>query len=976
MPRLFVLDAMGLAYRAYYAFVRRPLLNSKGENTSAIFGVANLILKIRREEKPDYWALAWDGPGPTFRHERYAEYKATRKPMPEDLRSQLTPIEDMAQALGLPVLEIPGTEADDVMATLAHRGAAEGFEVVLVTSDKDMLQSVEDRVRVYTPLSRGEGWDRIDADGVRAKWGVGPEHIRDVLALMGDTSDNIPGVPGVGEKTAVELMNRFGTLEALYERLEEIPRAALRARLAEHRELAYLSRELATLRRDLDLGLTWEQLRCAPIRRELLHAFAERFEVRRLLSVAAEDGVIESEAGDLSPSRSAERRGTASETEAPGVRLAAPGVFGTSAREPSSASEAAAPPPSAASAGRVTPPAPAPAIRVMSPAPAAVQSSLDLWAGDASADADERELITRLHEVRARAIHGLALFPIGADDDARTAPLVGLALAARDGTACYLPIGHTAGPNLPLEKIREWLRPALADASVPKVAHDLKTTLHLLHGAGLPCEGMAFDLHLASFLLDPSRGHDLESLARDGLGWMLPPLDPPATRGKPRVTLASASVPALAETAAAHAAAIFPLADALRAQLDAREQWALYSQLEHPLVPVLLDMERAGVRLDSGVLGDMSVEAAKQITELEAALFALAGEALNLNSGAQVANVLFEKFKLKPGRRTKTGFSTDEAVLEELAAEHAFPKLLLEYRTLTKLRSTYLEALPAAVDGRDGRVHTTFHQTGAATGRLSSSRPNLQNIPIRTPQGRVIRRAFVAPEGGVLIGADYSQIELRVMAHLSGDPNLVEAFASGEDIHAATARKIFGVTGDTLDPELRGRAKVVNFGVMYGMGARSLSQQMGIGLEEAKEFIGHYFRLYARVREYLDGTVEEARRRGYVETLMGRRRYLPALAGGGGAERAFAERAAINTPIQGSAADLMKLAMIRVHRALRGRTGARLLLQVHDELVLECRADEADSVRELVRREMEGCYPLRVPLVVSAGTGASWFDVH
>jgi len=958
MPRLFVLDAMGLAYRSYYAFVRRPLLNSKGENTSAIFGMANIILKIRREEKPDFWALAWDGPGPTFRHERYPDYKATRKPMPEDLRSQLSPIEDMAQALGLPVLEIPGTEADDVMATLAHRGAAEGFEVVLVTSDKDMLQSVEDRVRVYAPQSRGEDWERIDAGGVRAKWGVGPEHIRDVLALMGDTSDNIPGVPGVGEKTAVELMHTFGSLEALYQRLDEVTKPALRKKLEENREIAFLSRELATVKHDLDLGLGWEQLRCAPIRREPLQAFAERFEVRRLASVAAEEGSSEAEAGALAPARPAERRGTASEMEGTGVKLAAPGVFGP-AREP--LATAAAPPTSAAVAGASAP---------------ASQSSLDLWGDGSGTEAEEGELVRRLHDVRARALHGLALLPIGAHDDPRTAPLVGLALAARDGTACYLPVGHSAGPNLPIEKLREWLKPALADASVPKVTHDLKTALHLLRGAGLPCEGAAFDLHVASFLLDPSREHDLEALARDGLGRSLLPLEPPAARGRPRPTIAAASVAGLAEAAAAHAAAIFPLADALRAQLEAREQWPLYAQLEHPLVPVLLDMERTGVRLDPSVLAEMNVDAGKQIAEREAALFALAGEPVNLQSGPQVAKILFEKFKLKPGRRTKTGFSTDEAVLEELAGDHPFPRLLLEYRTLAKLRSTYLEALPAAVDPADGRVHTTFHQTGAATGRLSSSRPNLQNIPMRTPQGRAIRRAFVAPEGGLLIGADYSQIELRVMAHLSGDPNLVEAFASGEDIHAATARRIFNVAGDVLDPELRARAKVVNFGVMYGMGARSLSQQMGIGLEEAQEFIGHYFRLYARVREYLDGTVEEARRRGYVQTLMGRRRYLPALAGGGGAERAFAERAAINTPIQGSAADLMKLAMIRVHRSLRGHTGSRLLLQVHDELVLECRAGEADALRDVVRREMEGCYPLRVPLVVSVGTGASWFDVH
>jgi DNA polymerase-1 len=981
VSRLFVLDAMGLAYRAYYAFVRRPLLNSRGENTSAIFGIANTILKIRREERPDYWALAWDGPGPTFRHERYADYKATRKPMPDDLRSQLSPIEDMAQALGLPVLEIPGTEADDVMATLAHRGAAEGIDVVLVTSDKDMLQSVEDRVRVWTPQSRGEDWERIDADGVRAKWGVGPEHIRDVLALMGDTSDNIPGVPGVGEKTAVELMNQFGSLEALYERLDEVKKPALKEKLRANRELAFLSRELATVKRDLALDLGWDDLRCAPIRRQPLLEFAQRYEVRRLEAVANDQGVAEHEAGAFAPARSAERRGTAAETEAEGVKLAAPRASspresGTARVRPPAAVIPGPPPPELFAPVGV---APAPPPTIAAPRAAAVapaQSTLDLWGGAESdpAAGDPEVWLPMLHEVRARSIHGLAVLPV-AEGDAHDAPLVGLALAARDGTACYLPLAHQAGGNLPRDQVFEWLRAALADGACPKVAHDLKQVLHLFETAGLPLSGLAFDLHLGSFLLDPSRRHDLESLARDLLAVELPPLEPPAARGKPRLPLSAASPAVLGEAAARHASVLYPLADALRAQLEAREQWALYAQLEHPLVPVLADMESAGVRLDLSVLAAQSAEASARIGELEGALHALAGEPINLQSGPQVAQVLFEKFKLAPGRRTKTGYSTDETVLEELSAAHPFPKLLLEYRAVSKLRSTYLEALPAAVNPRDGRVHTTFDQAGAATGRLSSSNPNLQNIPMRTPQGRAIRRAFVPPEGGVLIGADYSQIELRVMAHLSGDPNLIAAFASGADVHAETARRIFNVTGD-VDPEMRGRAKVVNFGVMYGMGARSLSQQMGIGLPEAQEFIGHYFRLYAGVREFLDATVEEARRTGYVQTLLGRRRYLPELNSQNGGTRSFAERAAINTPIQGSAADLMKLAMIRVHRSLARVAGARLLLQVHDELVLECRAPDADTVRETVRREMEGCYTLRVPLLVSAGVGGSWFDVH
>ena len=967
MARLFVLDAMGLAYRSYYAFIARPLVNSRGENTSAIFGLANTVLKIRREEKPDYWALAWDGPGPTFRHERFPDYKATRQPMPADLLTQIEPIEALAQTLGLPVLEIPGTEADDVMATLADRGARDGIEVVLVTGDKDMLQVVGGQVRVLVPQSR-EDYTWVDAEAVRAKWGVGPEHIRDVLALMGDSSDNIPGVPGVGEKTAVELMKQFGSLEAIYERLDEVRKPALRAKLEAHRDLAFLSRELATVRRDLALPYGWDDLRCAPIRRDALREFARRYEIRRLEGIAESEGVADGDAGALAPARPAERRGGVAETPAPGVKLAG------EAR---------------------------PALLVPPDSPAALppgmQGTLDLFATTVGAEAPATpdaamlgEWIARLHEVRARAIHGLALLPLASGEDPRRATLVGLGIAARDGTACYLPLAHETGPNLPLADVHRWLRPALADASVPKVAVDLKALAHLLEGAKLPprgekpwpedprlpLDGFDFDLHLGSFLLDPERDHTLEALARDALGVALPPLAPAPTRGRPRPGIASLHPALAADAVARSVATMFPLARALRDQLEAREQWALYEKLEQPLIPVLLEMERTGVELDVRVLEEQSKRAAAEMARLEIELHALAGEPVNLNSGPQLAHVLFETLGLKSGRRTKTGFSTDSAVLEELAASHVFPARLLEYRALAKLRSTYLDTLPQQAD-KGGRVHTTFNQAGAATGRLSSSNPNLQNIPMRTEQGRAIRRAFVAPAGRLLVGADYSQIELRLMAHLSGDPALIEAFRGGEDVHAATARRVFGLPTGPVEPGLRARAKVVNFGIMYGMGARSLSRQMGLSLADAEAFIRHYFEVYAGVRAYLDATLEEARRRGLVQTLLGRRRYLPGLQSAHGGVRSNAERAAVNTPIQGSAADLIKLAMIRVQAALKRHVpSARLLLQVHDELLLECPAGEADAVSELVRTEMEGCFELRVPLQVDTGAGPTWFDVH
>jgi DNA polymerase-1 len=787
---------------------------------------------------------------------------------------------------------------------------------------------------------------------------------------MGDSSDNIPGVPGVGEKTAVELMRRFGSLETLYERLAEVTRPALKQKLETHRELAFLSRDLATVRADLDLGIELDGLPVAPVRRDELLAFARRWEIRRLETVAGELGLGGEDLGAPVVARPAERRGSAAEQPAAGVLLATP---------PDRAVIAAAGPTKAHAAGAPASAGPAPA-GVTEAGPS--QGALDLW-GDAGArvELDERsadERVERIHAVRARALHGLALLPLAGGDDARVAPLVGLALAARDGTTCYVPLAHEGDANLARERVLGWLGPMLSDPAVAKVGEDLKRDTHLMSGWGAPMAGLAFDLRIGSFLCDPSRSHSLEALARDFLARELPALDPAPASRRARGGAAALPVAQAAAALEARAAAMLPLADALKAQLEARDQWSLYERLEHPLIPVLIDMERAGIAIDAGRLLAMGARAGEEIERLRGELLAMAGEPLNLDSGPQVAKVLFERLGLKPGGRTPSGaLSTRSEVLEELAGLHPFPARLLEYRALTKLKSTYFDTLPRAADPRDGRVHTSYDQTGAATGRLSSSNPNLQNIPMRTEQGREIRRAFGAPKGSLLIGADYSQIELRVMAHLSGDANLIAAFAAGEDVHESTARRIFGVASGPLDPGLRARAKIVNFGIMYGMGARSLSQQMGIGLPEAQDFIAGYFKVYARVREYLDATVEEARARGYVQTLLGRRLYLPALSSSQGGTRAAAERVAINAPIQGSAADLMKLAMIRVHRVLKQRwPSARLLLQVHDELLLECPSAEVEPVSESVRTEMEGCYPLRVPLTVAVGRGPTWFDVH
>jgi DNA polymerase-1 len=958
MPRLVVLDAMNLAYRAYYAFIRRPLVNSKNENTSAIFGFANSVLKIRKEEKPDYWALAWDGPGETFRHQTFREYKATRKPMPDDLAPQIEPISRVAEALGLPLIQLPGMEADDVMATLACRGEKDGFDVVLVTSDKDMLQLVTDKVTILAPSGRpSDEYIRMDADAVQTKWGVSPLQTRDVLAIMGDTSDNVPGVKGIGEKGAVDLIKAYGSLEELYRRLEEITKPALRQKLETSREQAFLSRELVTVKTDCELPLSWDQLKMQPIRRDALRELSKRWELIKLEQIA--NTLRSSEAGEGPP-------------------------LPASAAERAAGKGGAKPPPPPDDDPWGPPPPPPSAA----PPTATAQGALDLFAGLEAAGSlavatsgSPRDLSESEAEARAlleRAQSGLALLPLYEGEHPRRAQLVGLALAAREGPPCYLPLGHEGAANLESGRLRALLGEALADPAVPKLGEDLKRDSHLFECAGLalalPGEGELFDTHVLSFLCDPERDHSLEATARDFLALEVSREPPPPPGRKPKTK----ALPIEAGAYAARAAAtLFPLVEALRAQLEARDQWELYRRLERPLIPTLFDMERAGIGLDPEILREMSSAAGEEIDSLRRELHLAAGEEINLDSGPQVAKVLFQTLGLKGAGRTPGGaLSTRQEVLEELAEEHPFAARLLEYRALTKLRSTYFDALPQEIDARDGRVHTLFEQAGAATGRLSSSHPNLQNIPMRTERGRKIRRAFVAPVGRVFVGADYSQIELRVMAHLSQDPALIAAFESGEDIHDSTARRIFGVTGP-LSPELRSRAKVANFGLMYGMGARTLAKGMGLGMAEAKEFIAHYFRAFEGVRAFLDGVVEEARERRWVATLLGRRRYLPGLESSHGGERAYAERIAINTPIQGSAADLMKLAMIRVHAALLAEfPSARLLLQVHDELLIECGTAEADAVAARVRAEMEGCFPLRVPLVVSVGRGTTWFDAH
>ncbi|HUE30764.1 MAG TPA: DNA polymerase I [Verrucomicrobiae bacterium] len=856
-PRLYLIDGSGYVYRAFHALP--SLGTSRGLPTNAVYGFTNMVVKLLREERPRHLAVVFDLPGETFRDQLYADYKATRAPVPDELRPQIGYVRKVVEALRLPVIEVPGVEADDVIGTLARQASAAGLETVIVTGDKDLMQLVDERT-TWLDTMRDR---RFGPAEVRARFGVEPARVPDVLGLMGDPIDNIPGVSGIGEKTAATLVRELGPVEEILAHLEAVEQSGirgakkLRETLAREAETARLSKELATIRSDLPVPLDLARLRWeGPDAEKLRPLFAE-LEFTSLLR-------------DLVPS------GAAPEVE------------------------------------RTTPHGP-------------------------------EEMRAALGGLAAAG--AVAVVPVGAR-------LEGLALAGPSGPVVVIADAAAAGAL-------GALAPLMGDLAVAKVGADLKALRVALARRGVALAGPGFDLALASYCLNPSRAeHGIDVLAEELLG----------------VGREDGADPTLAACRAARAAhALRPL---LEERLRAHAMERLFYQLEMPLAEVLAEMELAGVLIDVAVLGALSAEFAAALERLMAEIYALAGSEFNINSPPQLRTVLFERLGMSPRgvRRGKTGLSTDVDVLTRLAEQHPLPAKILEYRALSKLKSTYVDALPALVDPATGRLHTSFNQTVAATGRLSSSDPNLQNIPIRSEEGRRIRAAFVAAPGHRLMSADYSQIELRVLAHLSGDQALIDAFASGEDIHARTAAEVFA---ERPPAEGRRLAKVMNYGIVYGMGAARAARELGVSQAEAAAYIERYLGRYPGVRAFIDATIVEARARGYVTTVLGRRRYLPELAARDHAVRQFAERAATNTPIQGSAADLIKLAMLEVRRRLGAvGGGARLLLQVHDELVLEVPADRVAAVESAVRDAMARIFPLRVPLEVDVRHGANWSEAH
>ncbi|HIQ04489.1 MAG TPA: DNA polymerase I [Anaerolineae bacterium] len=930
MPeKLILIDGHSLAFRAFHALPLEMATRS-GELTSAVYGFTSMLLNVLRDEKPDYIAVAFDV-GKTFRHERYEAYKGHRLRTPEELEAQIERIKQVVEAFNIPIYTREGYEADDVLATLARQAEAKGVDTLIVTGDTDILQVVDDHIHVLTSRRSFSDTVRYDPAAVEARYGLPPEKLLDYKGLIGDKSDNIPGVPGIGAKTAVRLLQQYADLEDIYTHLDEITPPRARKALAEHKETAFLSRELATIITDIEgLDLDLEACRTRNYDRDRVLQLFRELEFRSLAKRLPEP-----------------RHPTPA---APADQLP---LFEIEAVTPSAAPIA------------VPPPKENPYLVVRTPK-------------------ELTDLVARL-----QATHRFAFDTETTSTDAMQADLVGISVAwdQGPGNAAYVPLAHRtedASPQLPWPQVREALALVFADERVTKVAHNVKYDLTMLRRYGLDATGPLMDTMIAEWLIDPaSRNLGLKALAWSRLGVEMTEISSLIGQGKDQITMDQVQVGLVAPYAAADVDMTLRLVDALLPELESRGLVHLFRDVEMPLVPVLTDMEMTGILLDVDFLRELSARLTTRLQQIEGQIYELVGYRFNINSTQQLSDVLFGTLGLSPKgvRKTKSGhYSTSASVLESLQGQHEVVDLILEQRQLQKLLSTYIDALPTLVNPKTGRVHTSFNQTGAETGRLSSSNPNLQNIPIRTDVGREIRKAFVARPGWLLLAADYSQVELRILAHVSQDEAMLRAFAEGKDIHTATAAAVFGIPMEQVTPTQRRVAKMMNFATSYGVSAYGLASRTGLSRTEAAQFLETYFRTYPKVKQYLEETKRKARELGYVETLLGRRRYFPILQTADRRhynERMAAERAAINHPIQGTAADIIKIAMVQLYQALKERGyQAAMLLQVHDELVLEAPKEELDEVAALTRDIMEGAYKLDAPLKVDVEVGPNWYEME
>lgn len=905
-PRLFLIDGYALIYRSFFAMIQRPLTTSRGENTSAAWGMTRFLLKILEEHSPDYLGVVLDA-GTSKREEIYPAYKATREKMPDELRASLPRIEAILHGFRIPVLHLPDHEADDVIGTLAVQAEAQGLETVIVSGDKDFYQLVSPGISLLNPGRGGasgieEEW--VDLSNASERLGVPPELVTDYLALIGDSSDNVPGAKGIGPKTALQLIGEYGPVEEVLAHVDEITGKRAREALMQYRDDVILSKTLVTIQRDLPIDLDLQALRVVEPDRDALREIFLELEFTSLAR---------------------------SYTEA--------------------------------------------------------ASAVEELSGDYRLAGTVEEVMALVE--RARAVGRFALDTETTALDPMRAELVGMSIAFEPGTGVYLPFGHrrpgelalddNAGGNLPPLDSPE-LRPLvelLEDPGVEKIGQNLKYDLLVLRRAGVELRGIGFDTMIASYLLDPGRReHGLDSLALQHLNHRTITYEELCGKGRSQVPIAECPLDRVVDYAGEDVDIPLRLRELFQPDLERFALDRLFATIEMPLVPVLAEMEWAGIRIDREFFATLSRRLEDELEVIRGDIYKEAGTEFNISSTPQLREVLFERLGLPVVKRTKTGPSTDASVLEELAAQgHRLPVLLLEYRQLDKLKGTYVDALPALVNPETGRIHTSFNQTVAATGRLSSSDPNLQNIPVRTELGAEIRKGFVPAPGSVFLAADYSQIELRILAHLSGDPTFVEAFRRGEDIHRQTAAQVFGVPLADVTASMRDAAKTINFATIYGVGPFALAQRLDTTVAEARSFIAAYFERFPGVRRYLDEQIEQARKVGYVETLSGRRRYIPEIKSDNFNIRQFGERAATNAPVQGTAADIIKLAMIEIQQVLAERgLGTRMLLQVHDELVFEVKESELETTRALVVEVMENAFQLDVPLVVETGVGGSWYE--
>ena len=896
MTDLVLIDGSSYLYRAFHALP--ALTNAQGEPTGALHGVLTMILKLLREEQPAHVAVVFDAPGKTFRDDLYAEYKATRPPMPDDLRTQVQPILDAIEAMGLPLLRVTGVEADDVIGTLCEQAGKKALQVLVSTGDKDLAQLVNDNVTLINTMTD----TRMDRDAVKAKFDVWPEQIIDYLALVGDSSDNIPGVPKVGPKTASKWLNLYDSAEGIIEHGAEI-KGKVGESLRDNVDSLHLSKDLATIRTDLDLDIGIDDLNANESDTDSLRKLYRHYELRSLLRQLDEEA-------SSTPEPVAEEDKPEYET-------------------------------------------------------VLTWKAFDAWVKKL----DKAPLVAFDTETNSL--------------DYMNAEIIGFSLAVTEGEACYVPVAHDfpgAPDQLPRDEVLARLKPWLEDDDKKKVGHHLKYDAHILARYDIALRGMAFDSMLESYVLNSvATRHDMDSVARHYLGKETIHYEDVAGKGAKQLTFNQIDLETAAPYAAEDADITLQLHKNLWQQLTAIPSLRkVYEDIEQPLVPILLDIEETGVLVDRRMLATQSGELGKKMAELEAQAHELAGGPFNLGSPKQLQEILFERQGLPVIRKTPKGQpSTAEDVLVELAGDYELPAVILEYRGVSKLKSTYTDKLPLMINERTGRIHTSYHQAVAATGRLSSTDPNLQNIPIRTEEGRRIRQAFVAPEGRVLLAADYSQIELRIMAHLSADKGLLKAFAKEQDVHRATAAEVFEASLEDVTADQRRSAKAINFGLMYGMSAFGLAKQLGISRGEAQEYVDLYFDRYPGVKQYMDDIRATASEKTYVETVFGRRLYLPEINARNAQRRQYAERSAINAPMQGTAADIIKRAMIAVHGWLQeDQPGARMIMQVHDELVFEVADAEVEAVTAKVVALMNSAAELSVPLKVDVGTGSNWDEAH